>query len=176
MRQHPTPPNAGVLQSPTYSSLTTHPADSALRKTINRHLKNVGKKHITPPYERERGPTRPGGIGGGSSSSTGRQAPQGGAGPPNTNLWARAPLGDPLLQGPTGNGRDPFCSTGRAAAADGPGSFLKGLGRQVAESSAVGGVVLSPGRGERGNGVRGGLGPGERRDEGPRRKELYVEN
>ena len=139
-----------------------------------RHLKNVGKKHITPPYERdrERRPARPGGVGGSSSLSTGRQAPQG----DNSNLWARAPLGDPLLQGSARRCRDPFSSRGRAAAANGPGSFLEGLGRQVVESGAVGGVVLSPGREQRGDGVGGGEGPGGRREDGPRRKELYAEN
>eukprot|EP00903_Cladosiphon_okamuranus_P008145 g7844.t1 len=139
-----------------------------------RHLKHVGKKHITPPYERERGR-----VGGSSSSSsrsssisTGRQAPRGDAGARNTNLWARAPLGDPLLQGATGNGRDPFGSRGRVAATSGPGSFLQGLGRQVAGSGAVGGVVWSPCRGEHDDGVA----LGDRREEGPRRKELYLEN
>lgn len=46
---------------------------------------------------------------------------------------------------------------------------MKGLGRQVAESGAVG-------RGERGCGVDREVGPEGRRDDGPRRKELYVEN
>lgn len=146
-----------------------------------RHLKNVGKKHITPPYEREGRPTRP--EGGGSGRGPGRQASQGVVGVQNTHLWARAPLGDPLLrgaarhfQGPLGGGR------GGAAAANGPGSFLKGLGRQVAESGAVGVVVLSPGGGGggRGGGAAGGdadPGGGRREDAGPRRrKELYAEN
>lgn len=176
MRRHPIDSGVCVLQHSLFYNFPAHPADSAILQPINRHLKNVGKKHITPPYERERRPTRPGGVGGSSSSSsslrTGRQAPRGDTGAHNTNLWARAPLGDPLLQDSTGICRDPFGSRRRAAATSGPGSFLQGLGRQVAESGAVGGVELSPGRGGRGDGV----GLGERREDGPRRKELYVEN
>eukprot|EP00752_Nemacystus_decipiens_P011052 g9818.t1 len=138
-----------------------------------RHLKNVGKKHITPPYEREHRPIRPGG--GGGSLNTGEQAPQGGAGGVHhTNLWVTGPLGDPLLQG-SGNCRGRCGSRGRAAAADGPGSFLKGLGRQVAESGAVG-VASSPGKGGRGDGIGGGGCQEGHREDGRRRKELYAEN
>lgn len=134
------------------------------RQPTSRHQKNVGKRHITPPYERERMPTRPGGGGGAGGGA--------GAGVQNTKLWARAPLGDPLLQGSTGNRRDPFGGGGKAAAANGPGSFLKGLGRQVAESGAAAGAAFSSGKEQRGGSSVGG----DAGEDGPRRKELYAQN
>lgn len=140
-----------------------------------RSQKNCGKRHITPPYERT-AVERPGG-----------QA-------------RRAPLGDPLL---LHNQQQPgfapqsaeqslelFGSRGRAAAANGPGSFLKGMGRQMAGSGGGGGdaaaataAFSSPGSGRERGGGGGGAetgageeGPGRVREDGPRAKELYAAN
>ncbi|CAN0177485.1 unnamed protein product [Scytosiphon promiscuus] len=145
-----------------------------------RYQKNAGRKHLTPLYEQ-------------SAAIVGRAAPPtGGWGrhtdqrsgdrPHATRKWcSTAPLGDPLLQ----SHPNAFGDRGRAAAPSGPGSFLKGLGRQVAESGAVGSVVFSGGcKAENGGEGGGGGGDSEtrvtavpaRNEDGPRRKELYAAN
>lgn len=161
-----------------------------LESANNRHQKNVGKKHVIPPYERTGmamgGAAQPGGgrVGGGGGGGARRQPGQGSGGvQAKTGSWARAPPGDPLLHS-SGNLLETFGSGRRAAAANGPGYFLRDLGRQVAESGAAGGVAFSPGsRGDGGcGGVGGGAGSGGatagpgRLEDGPRRKELYAQN
>ncbi|CAN0169533.1 unnamed protein product, partial [Hapterophycus canaliculatus] len=149
-----------------------------------RYQKNAGRKHLTPPYEQSAMVMRQAALpgGGGWGRHAGRQSggrPQGGS-----NSCDRAPLGDPLLQGHP----NVFGDRGRATALSGPGSFLQGLGRQVADSGAAGSVVFSggyrAGDGSLGSGCGGGGGGTEKRaaaaparhEDGPRRKELYAAN
>lgn len=89
---------------------------------LPRCLKSAGKKHITPVYERDT--TR------GTISAEGRLAQAEGSlwAPPGTPLHYRAP---PEEQETAQN----FVGV-RAPASSGPGSFLKGLGRKMAESGA----------------------------------------
>lgn len=82
-----------------------------------------------------------------------------------------------------------FGSRGRAAAANGPGSFLKGMGRQIAGSGGGGrrrgaaAAVFTPPGSRKESGGSGGADiaageevPGRRLENGPRPKELYAAN
>ncbi|CAN0215710.1 unnamed protein product [Ectocarpus sp. 12 AP-2014] len=140
---------------------------------FSRYQKNAGKKHIIPPYERTGGATTTttqramrSGCGGG------RQQLDGGSGGPS--LQSRPPFPSGPGQGP----HDP--SGGDRARPVGPGSFLEGLGRQVAESGTAGGVVfpLDTRRRERDAeaGQRAAAASAELREEICRRKELYAAN
>ncbi|CAM9259539.1 unnamed protein product [Ectocarpus sp. 8 AP-2014] len=138
-----------------------------------RYQKNAGKKHIIPPYERTGGATTTTTQGAARSGcGGGRQQPDGGRGGPS--LQSRPPF-------PSGPGQGPHDPTGGGRARPvGPGSFLEGLGRQVAESGDAGGVVFPLGTRRRERGAEAGEGAAaataELREEVSRRKELYAAN
>ncbi|CBJ31827.1 hypothetical protein Esi_0286_0019 [Ectocarpus siliculosus] len=137
-----------------------------------RYQKNAGKKHIIPPYELTGGATKTTQGATRSGCGGGRQQPDGGSGGPS--LQSRPPF-------PSGPGQGPHDPSGGGRARPvGPGSFLEGLGRQVAESGTAGGVVFPLGTRRRERGAEAGEGAaaatGELREEVSRRKELYAAN
>ncbi|CAM9458144.1 unnamed protein product [Ectocarpus fasciculatus] len=140
---------------------------------FSRYQKNAGKKHIIPPYERTGGAATTTTQGAARSGcGGGRQQSDRGTG--GASLQSRPPF-------PSGPGQGPYDPSGGGGGRPvGPGSFLEGLGRQVAESGAAGGVVFPLGTRRRESGAEAGEGAAavtaELREEVCRRKELYATN
>lgn len=138
----------------------------------SRYQKNAGKKHIIPPYERTGGAATTTQGAARSGCGGGRQQSDRGTG--GASLQSRPPF-------PSGPGQGPYDPSGGGGGRPvGPGSFLEGLGRQVAESGATGGVVFPLGTRRRESGAEAGEGAAavtaELREEVSRRKELYATN